>query len=74
MDFLRVWAPYVYLYGAGGILFVVGLVMVLRSEAFDRKRASHRRWLVILLVGFVFYASLHLMGIFLALGSKEPGT
>ena len=67
MDFERVWAPYLYLYGLGGLLFVAGLVMVLRSEAFQARRRTDRRWLGVLVFGFLWYAALHGAGILAAL-------
>lgn len=73
MDFARVWLPYLYLYGAGGLLFFGGLWMVLRSEAFDKRRASDRRWLRILIGGFILYMALHGAGILVALASRSPG-
>lgn len=72
MDFERVWLPYIYLYGAGAILFVGGLVMVLRSEAFQRGRRADRRWLGILIFGFLLYAGLHLAGTLAALHLSGP--
>ena len=71
MDFARVWLPYLYLYGVGGLLFVGGLVLVLRSEAFQRRRPSDRRWLAILVFGFLWYAALHGVGILAALSSSS---
>lgn len=73
MGFERVWLPYLYLYGAGGLLFVVGLVMVLRSEAFDRRRRRDRRWLIVLIGGFLWYAALHGGWILAALASARGG-
>jgi len=61
LDFDRVWLPYLYLYGVGGLIFVAGLVLVLKSGAMNLKRANHRRWLGLLIFGFVWYMSLHLI-------------
>lgn len=61
LDFDRVWLPYLYLYGVGGLIFIAGLVLVLKSGAMNLKRASHRRWLGVLIFGFVWYMSLHLI-------------
>ncbi len=73
MGFARVWLPYLYLYGAGGLLFLVGLVMVLRSEAFNRRRRRDRRWLLVLVAGFLWYAVLHGALILAALASAGGG-
>ena len=66
LDFDRVWLPYLYLYGVGGVFFLGGLWMVLRSEGFSNERPSDRRWLVLMFVGFVWYAGLHGAGILAA--------
>lgn len=66
LPFERVWLPYIYLYGAGGVIFFVGLWMVLKSQGFDKKRPADRKWIGILVFGFVYYASLHGIGIYAA--------
>ena len=69
LTFDRVWLPYLYLYGAGGLLFAGGLALALRSGACDLSRRSHRRWLGVLVFGYLWYAALHLFGILAATGS-----
>jgi hypothetical protein len=66
LDFDRVWLPYIYLYGVGGVFFVSGLVMILRSEAYNKKSPSDRRWMGLMFFGFVWYAGLHGLGILAA--------
>lgn len=69
LPFDRVWLPYLYLYGVGGLLFLGGLYLVLRSGALDLKRPRHRRWLGVLLFGFLWYMGLHLIGTLAATSS-----
>ena len=57
--FSHSWLPYIYQYGLGAVIFVVGLVITLKTGSFDIKRKVHRRWLGVLLFGFVWYATLH---------------
>ena len=57
--FSHSWLPYIYQYGLGAVIFIVGLVITLKSGSFDLKRKVHRRWLGVLLFGFVWYATLH---------------
>lgn len=66
LDFDRVWLPYIYLYGVGGVFFVGGLIMILRSEAYNKMRPSDRRWMGLMFFGFAWYASLHGLGILAA--------
>jgi hypothetical protein len=62
LPFDRVWLPYIYLYGVGGLCFFAGLFLVLKSGALDLKRRQHRRWLGVLLFGLLWYMGLHLAG------------
>ena len=66
LGFTRVWLPFIYLYGAGGLIFFVGLGIVLKSESLNLKLAVHRKWLWILLFGFFWYMFLHWIFTFLA--------
>lgn len=67
MGFFRVWLPYLYLYGVGGLFFIVGLVLVLKYRSLNLGRRRDRVWLVVLLVGFVWYAFIHATVILAAL-------
>ncbi|MHC4380102.1 MAG: hypothetical protein ACYSU1_03300 [Planctomycetota bacterium] len=62
LPFDRVWLPYIYLYGVGGLCFFSGLFLVLKSGALDMQRRQHRRWLGVLLFGLLWYMGLHLAG------------
>ena len=66
LTFERVWMPYIYLYGVGGLCFFSGLALAYKSGAFNPKRAEHRRWIGVLLFGFFWYAGLHAAGILAA--------
>lgn len=57
--FSHSWLPYIYQYGLGAVIFVVGLVITLKSGSFDISRKVHRRWLGVLIFGFFWYATLH---------------
>ena len=59
MDFTHTWLPFIYLYGLGGILFVAGIIITIKSGSFDRNRHAHKKWMWILLFGFVWYLMLH---------------
>lgn len=53
------WLPYLYQYGLGAIIFIVGLVITLKSGSFDPRQRVHRRWLSILVVGFIWFVTFH---------------
>ena len=67
LPFDRVWLPYLYLYGVGGLFFFAGLYLVIKSGALDLKRRSHRRGLGVLLFGLFWYMGIHLAGTLAAL-------
>jgi len=67
-DFSHSWLPYLYQYGLGAVIFVVGLIITLKSGSFDLRRRGHRRWMRILLLGFIWYATVHAAMTLAALG------
>tara|TARA_B100001750_G_C15467594_1_gene577947 strand:- start:1015 stop:1230 length:216 start_codon:yes stop_codon:yes gene_type:complete len=70
IDFSQSWLPFIYLYGVGGIFFVIGVRLIVKTNALNLSIPRHCIWLKVLLFGFAFYALLHLIFILLALGSK----
>lgn len=54
------WVPYIYQYGVGGLFFVIGLVVILRSGACRLSRRQDRFWFGVLVFGMCWYAGLHL--------------
>jgi len=70
MDFYRTWLPFIYLYGIGGIVFIVGLFLILRTNALRPSYLRHKKWLWLLIYGFFFWAGLHAFFIYLAIGSQ----
>jgi len=57
--FSHSWLPYIYQYGLGALVFAIGLWITLRSGSFTPSLPRHRKWLVVLLLGFVWYLVLH---------------
>jgi hypothetical protein len=57
--FSHSWLPYIYEYVAGGLIFFTGLIVTLRSGSFNPSNPSHRRWLIVLVLGFIWYLVLH---------------
>ncbi len=53
------WAPYLYQYLLGGLIFVIGLWVIRRSGACDFDRPGDRRWFGYLVFGYFSYAALH---------------
>ncbi len=59
MPFSHAWLPYIYLYGAGGLLFGSGLLITIKSGSLDLKRPGHKNWFLILIFGFIWFMVMH---------------
>jgi hypothetical protein len=55
------WITYLYQYGVGGLVFALGLFLIVRSGSCDLTRRNERIWFIFLLVGYLWYAGLHLL-------------
>ena len=55
------WWPYLYQYGVGLVIFVIGLALILGYKACNLSRQRDRFWLGVLLFGFCWYAGIHLI-------------
>ena len=69
LDFSRTWLPFIYLYGVGGFAFLVGMYLITKSNALNLSDQKHKKWLFILIFGFIYYAGIHSLFILLALGN-----
>jgi len=67
LTFYNTWLPFIYLYGIGGIAFLIGMFLILNHRALNIARPRHKRWLVVLIFGFVYYATIHGIFILMAL-------
>jgi hypothetical protein len=68
LDFSRTWLPYIYLYGAGGAIFIIGMIIILRARSLKQERVRHNSWMHILIFGLLYYMGIHGFFTFLALG------
>ena len=59
LPFTHAWLPFIYLYGVGGILFAVGVILTLKMGSLDLKKKHHLRWFGLLFFGFFWYLVLH---------------
>ncbi len=60
---------FVYQYAIGGIVFLLSLVLLVRSGAIRLTQPAARRSLAVIVAGLLFYAGLHAVSVFLL-----PGT
>ena len=68
LDFSRTWIPYIYLYGVGGGIFLIGMFIILRSRSRQLVRVRHKEWYKILIFGFFYYMGIHGLFTFAAIG------
>lgn len=59
LTFGRVWAPLIYLYGVGGLFFVVGMIISTRSKSLNTKTRNGKKWFKLLLFGYGWYLFIH---------------
>ncbi len=67
LTFYNTWLPFIYLYGIGGIAFLIGMYLIIKTNALNIIRLEHKKWLVILIFGFIYYAGIHTAFILMAL-------
>ncbi len=65
--FFQSWLPYIYLYGVGGLFFLSGMYIIVKSGSLNLKKRQHRFWLRILFGGFFFFMFMHAFLIIAAL-------
>ena len=70
MNFYQTWLPLFYLYGVGGIAFLLGTFLIYKTGALRASYETHKKWIWVLFYGYFFYAFIHALFIFLAIGSS----
>jgi hypothetical protein len=74
LDFSRIWVPYIYLYGVGGGIFLIGMFIILRSRSLKLERIKHKAWYKILIFGLLYYMGIHGFFTFAAIGETMFAT
>ncbi len=64
---VSIWAPLIYQYTIGGLLFALGIALSLRYRACDLRRPTDRYWLAVLFAGLGVYFAVHLTVYLLAI-------
>ena len=70
MNFYQTWLPFFYLYGVGGISFLLGTFLIYKTGALRISYETHKKWIWVLFYGYFFYAIIHALFIYLAIGSS----
>jgi len=61
-----VWISYLYTYGMGGIVFGSSLIWIFNRKKNPFRQKEEFRWLLAILLGFLFVFSFHGLWIYLA--------
>ena len=67
MNIPEYWWPYLYQYGVGLVIFVIGLALILGYKSCVLSRKQDRFWFSVLICGFIWYAGIHLVWYLLAI-------
>ena len=67
------WTSYLYMYGFGLVAFAIGMFVILKSGALNPHRGNERMWMHLLIIGFVFFSTLHGLWIIFALNVPYLG-
>ena len=70
MNFYQTWLPFFYLYGVGGFAFLLGTFLIYKTGALRASNETHKKWIWVLFYGYFFYAFIHALFIYLAIGSS----
>ena len=60
------WITYLYQFGVGGLFFLGGLILILRTGACDLKIKADRTWFSALVIGFIALACAYAIWIYAA--------
>jgi len=58
-SFFQSWLPFIYLYGVGGLFFLIGMIIIRKSGAIDMQKKQHRFWWKVLIFGFIYFMLIH---------------
>ena len=70
MNFYQTWLTFFYLYGVGGVAFLLGTYLIYKTGALRISYETHKKWIWVLFYGYFFYAFIHALFIYLAIGSS----
>jgi thiosulfate reductase cytochrome b subunit len=66
-SFFNTWLPFIYLYVVGGLFFITGLIIAVKSGSLNKQIPRHRKWFWLLIFGYCFFFILHALLITAAL-------
>lgn len=66
------WTSFLYTYSLGGLIFFVGIYIILKFQACNFKISSDRKWFYSMFLGFIYLMSLHAFWIYFSI--QNPNT
>ncbi len=66
-SFSNTWLPFIYLYGVGGIFFLIGMKLVKKTGGLNLLNKRHRYWNNVMIFGFFYFMIIHALLILAAL-------
>ncbi|MBD3236536.1 MAG: hypothetical protein GF330_07520 [Candidatus Eisenbacteria bacterium] len=68
------WLTYLYQFGVGGIFFLAGLLVIIKTGACDLRIRADRIWFSALIIGFVGLATVYALWILAAVSIPTIAT
>lgn len=65
------WTSFIYIYTLGAIFFIIGLALALQTKAVQLHLKSDRQWFRGVILGFLFFLSLHGAWIYFAMNGPQ---
>ncbi len=59
LTFSDTWLPFIYLYGVGGIFFLIGMIIIRKSGAINLNKKRHKYWYRVLIFGYFYFVLMH---------------
>jgi hypothetical protein len=63
------WLTYLYQFGIGGLFFLGGLIVILKTGACDLKTKADRTWFSALVIGFLALATVYALWIYVSVST-----
>lgn len=58
-SFYNTWLPFIYLYAAGGLFFITGMVLIKKTGGINLSNKRHLYWYKIMIFGFFYFMVIH---------------
>ena len=63
------WLTYLYQFGVGGLFFLGGVIVILKTGAYNLKTKADRTWFSALIIGFLALAAVYAFWIYISVST-----